>query len=65
MDDKNSLDYHEADNELSKILKNIENILNVFKDLRNLTLEDIMNIYKYDTFNKVDFDDIYIFIYII
>ena len=61
--DKDSLDYIETDIELSKIIKDIENIVNNFKDLRNLTLDDIMNIYKYDTFNKIGFDDIYFYLY--
>ena len=61
--DKDSLDYIGTDNELSKILNYIENIVNNFNDLRNLTLDDIMNIYKYDTFNKIGFDDIYFYLY--
>ena len=62
---KDSIDCIENDNELSNILKNIEDIVNKFKDLRKLTSDDIMNIYKYDDSNKIGFDGIIIIFIII
>ena len=62
-DNKSKNDSADKEIGLSANLKDLEIIKNILNDLRNLTLDDIIKLYKSNIINKIGLDDIYFYLF--